>query len=507
MPSTTPASSPEIGPWNPDALAQRQQQELAHDRSAASESGAPAAAQTPSGPHSFSSSMSSVGYLANRWNMHSSFSTPSSLSGGNGTSPNGDNSRDESVRLEPFVRPSSSAPVLPPPSQQQQQQQHLPAQQAQQRPFRLSLSLEGKAEVIAGQSPSPPRRLPPPNPTVDIGRRTGSSSSSNGRDSMLPSLPAIRRSGLSRSQSALPSLGLTLPPISSLTNSLESGSAPPPMPQPCHPPRLLRGRSRDVHAWESVCDADTRVDDELSAHAEQEASGSAIAAISLLRSTSSVSNSSMTSNSSVLQPNGHKRNVSSRSGIPRPGMKRAKLGRALSSVARMQNVANTTREESGKESGKDNVWVDYEKKKKLKLSTLLSGNDSDKENWSPDEEGRPRHNQLSSSNLGNGVRRPLPSSRNGQQQRSVLGEGGKGSNKNAQLATRMTGGKGTAFDAADIYEDGRSPPKRALLSRATTFSAPNDVERFMRGDQVSPSKKGDLDCIAGLLSLSQGNWR
>lgn len=497
VPSTTPASSPEIGPWNPDVLAQRQQQELTHDRSAASESGATAAAQTPSGPRSFSSSMSSVGYLANRWNMHSSFSTPSSLSGGNGPSPNGDNSRDEPVRLEPFVRPSSSAPVLPPPSQQQ----HLPAQQAQQRPFRLSLSLEGKAEVIAGQSPSPPRRLPPPNPTVDISRRVGSSSS-NGSDSMLPSLPAIRRSGLSRSQSALPSLGLTLPPISSLTNSLESGSAPPPIPQPSHPPRLLRGRSRDVHAWESVCDADTRVDDELSAHAEQEASGSAIAAISLLRSTSSISNSSMTSNSSVLQPNGHKRNVSSRSGIPRPGMKRAKLGRALSSVARMQNVANTTREESGT----DKVWVDDEKKKKLKLSTLLSGNDSDKENWSPDEEGRPRHNQLSSSNLGNGVRRPLPSSRNGQQQRSVLGEGGKG-NKNAQLATRMTGGKGAAFDAAEIYEDGRSPPKRAQLSRAATFSAPNDVERFMRGDQVSPSKKGDLDCIAGLLSLSQGNWR
>jgi hypothetical protein len=28
----------------------------------------------------------------------------------------------------------------------------------------------------------------------------------------------------------------------------------------------------------------------------------------------------------------------------------------------------------------------------------------------------------------------------------------------------------------------------------------------MRGE-VSPSKRGDLDCIQGLLSLSQGNWR
>ncbi|KIH88505.1 homeobox transcription factor [Sporothrix brasiliensis 5110] len=450
MPSTTPTSSPEIGPWIPEALAQRQQQE-----SAASESGAPMAAQIPSGPRSFSSSMSSVGYLANRWNMHSSFSTSFSSSEGNGSSPNGGHPRNES------------------------------------------------AEVIAGQSPSPPRRLPPPNPTVDIDRRTGSSSS-NGSDSPLTSLPAIRRSGLSRSHSALPSLGLTLPPISSLTNSLASGSAPPPMPQAPHPPRLLRGRSRDVHAWESVCDSDTRVDDELSAHAEQEASGSAIAAISLLRSTSSVSSSSMTLSSSVLQPNGHKRNVSSRSGIPKPGMKRAKLGRALSSVARMQNVSNTR-----EESGKDKMWVDDEKKKKLKLSTLLSGNDSDKENWSPDEEGRPSLGQLCANSLGSNGRRPLPSSRNGRQQRAVLGGDGSKGSKHAQLATRMTGGKVAEFDAADIYEDasGRSPPKRAQLSRAATLSAPDDVERFMRGAQVSPSKKGDMDCIAGLLSLSQGNWR
>ena len=33
-----------------------------------------------------------------------------------------------------------------------------------------------------------------------------------------------------------------------------------------------------------------------------------------------------------------------------------------------------------------------------------------------------------------------------------------------------------------------------------------DVENFMRGE-ISPSKKGDLDCVQGLLSLSQGNWR
>ncbi|KAJ2985746.1 hypothetical protein NUW58_g5369 [Xylaria curta] len=33
-----------------------------------------------------------------------------------------------------------------------------------------------------------------------------------------------------------------------------------------------------------------------------------------------------------------------------------------------------------------------------------------------------------------------------------------------------------------------------------------DVERFM-GGELSPSKRPDMDCVAGLLSLSQGNWR
>ncbi|EPE09448.1 homeobox domain-containing protein [Ophiostoma piceae UAMH 11346] len=510
MHSTTPISSPDIGPWAPEALARRQseerQQQLqqtpnhmarSHDATENGSMSSAPAVQTPATNSSFSSSIGSVGYLANRWNMHSSFSTPSSLSGGNGA-PGTDSPRDDSVRLEPFVRSASasSTPVLPPPTQQQQ----APTQ----RPFRLCLSLEGKAEVIPSQSPSPPRRLPLPHTAHPLDRR---SSSGSGSESTMPSLPAIRRSGLNRSQSAITNVtGLTLPPISSLTNSLASGSAPPPMPQSiAHPPRLLRGRSRDVHAWESVCDAETRVDDELSAHAENEASGSAIAAISLLRSASSTSTSSL---SSVLQPNGNRRNNMARPGVPRPGQKRTKLGRALSSVARMQN-SNAARESWEESTKDDKVWVDDEKKKKLKLSTLLSGGgDSDKENWSPDSEGRPVVN----SQPGTNARRTLPASRNGQQQqRSVLGEGKTGSN--TQPASRAAGKGNGAFDGLDIYEDAASdsagtPAKRIQLSRATTLPAAADVEHFMRGTtEVSPSKKGDMDCVAGLLSLSQGNWR
>ena len=47
-----------------------------------------------------------------------------------------------------------------------------------------------------------------------------------------------------------------------------------------------------------------------------------------------------------------------------------------------------------------------------------------------------------------------------------------------------------------------SPGKRA----AGRGGKEDDVDKFMRGS-VSPSKKPEMDCVAGLLSLSQGAWR
>lgn len=517
-PSTTPLSSPELGPWEPEALARKQSEEqqlLRHQARDRTFQDARTGAQTPS--LSFSSSTSSVGYLANRWNAHSSFSTPASFSFGN---IGHDGCQDDLVKLEPFAPLSSSAAAVLPPPQRQHQHQHQ-LRRPSQRPFRISLSLDGKAEVIAGLSPSPPRRLPPPQSIVPIpfGRR----SSSTGSDSHPPSLPAIQRTGLSRSQSAIYSLdsGLTLPPISSLTGSLESGSVSAPPSQPTHPPRLMRGRSRDVHAWVSVCNAEIRIDDELSARAQHEASGSAIAAISLLRSTSAGAGTTVTS-PSVLQPNGTKRNTAPRSAAPRPGGKRPKLGRSSSSVGRLQSVQlSSLAVKLGEEN--DEVWVDDEKKKKLKLSTLLSGNDSDKENWSPDEDGRPVsvHSQRPDG-AGNSGRRPLPSARSAQQQRAIANRVLSYSNINKNrdhirsssnlLSKRHACDRPGSGGGPDIFEDSSSeggdvPTKRALLLRAATIPGTDDVEKFMRNGEASPSKKGDLDCVAGLLSLSQGIWR
>lgn len=294
--------------------------------------------------------------------------------------------------------------------------------------MRLALSLEGKAELVNGVSPVKEAPQRPTSPLPEVSRPRG----------------------LKRSYSALPAV--TLPPITALTSLL--------------PPRLYRGRSRDVNAWESCADSDKR--DDLATQAENESNGSAIAAISLLRSTSG-----------VLQSSSTKRNasVSSKQARPHPS-KKAKLSRAISSIARLEHT--------GKEN--DDGFVVEKPTDKLKVSRLLSPTDSDKENMSPDEDGHPRDA---------GMRRPLPSgpaakAQNSRRAGRALQDRASSGLLNARANTApLRKGKGDI----SIFDDGEKRQSRA-----------DDVEKFMRGE-VSPSKKGDMDCVAGLLSLSQGAWR
>lgn len=210
--------------------------------------------------------------------------------------------------------------------------------------------------------------------------------------------------------------------------------------------RIPSGRSRDARTWEFCCDTDAR--DELTTQAENESSGSAVAAISLLRSTS-------TSN---LKSNGSKRNG------PVPKMdsvvhgEKAKIGRASSSLARLQGSDKSL---LGSPSG-----------------------DSDKENWLPhDSSGNSQRRNLA-----------LPQPQK-QKRRRVLEESKTGLTHTSVLdGHKMTHGK-SATSEVEIFED-----------RTNGLEVDREVDRFMRGE-VSPSKKGDLDCIQGLLSLSQGTWR
>ncbi|KAJ0162611.1 hypothetical protein CTA2_4281 [Colletotrichum tanaceti] len=380
------------------------------------------------GSFSFSSSL---GFLTNRWNPTSSFSTPSTLNRSVDDTP-----KSEQCPPSSCSSVASASHILPPPQS---------SQSSQQSNVRLSLSLEGKAQVVSNDT-SPPQtqstRLLP-----DL--------------STLPQ-PRLARP-LQRSHSALASV--TLPPITALTDSL--------------PPTLGRGRSRDAHAWELCCDADTR--DELTAQAENESNGSAVAAISLLRSTSS-----------ILQNNISKRNCPASRPMSRSQQaKKPRLSRTYSSVARMQTPVG----------GGDNslAHLNHEKSaNKVKVNMLISPSHPDKENWNPDTNGNPGKMPPLSD-----ARRPLPttagSKPNARRTGRVLGYHSVPALFSGNRARTMPamGRRDSGNDLAIFVDDRSSPAPKGT----------EEVEKFMRGGEVSPSKKGDMDCIAGLLSLSQGAWR
>lgn len=329
----------------------------------------------------------------------------------------------------------------------------------------------------------------------------------------MTKLPPVRAPRiLQRSRSSLP--GITLPPISTLTASL--------------PAQLARGRSRDVHAWESCCDAETR--DELTQQAENESSGSAVAAISLLRSSSQTSGGlssllnavAQAANGSV-QPNPGKRNAppSRRGSIS----KKPKLGRTSSSIARIQSLPPpaqdaeqplTDSSDKPERAVREDVEAEKKSAGKPGLAVVLSpGADSDKENWSPDEDGNPDRR-----------RRPLPSPtptreqtmahavlENARRVGRVLGEQGpNAANKRSFLGNRaktapvprLRGSKAGLETSVSIFEDENGQKK---LPSEKAGKGDDDVDRFMMRGQVSPSKRPDMDCVAGLLSLSQGAWR
>ena len=273
---------------------------------------------------------------------------------------------------------------------------------------RLSMSLDGKAELVSSQlSPQRPQQLQPVSAGFEMSHR---------------------RSGLKRSHSEIP--------IGHVRHNAISGLP--------HIPRIPTGRSRDARTWEFCCDTDTR--DELTTQAENESSGSAVAAISLLRSTSI-----------TLKTNTNKRNAIVPKSDPKSHSKRPKLGRASSSLARLQD---TGKSQLGSPSG-----------------------DSDKENWLPFDES------------GNSQRRDLTAARPpNRRRRQVLVESASDRVETVDRSRLKASGK-SAISNHGIFEDQKGKN-----------DANPEVEKFMRGE-VSPSKKGDLDCIQGLLSLSQGIWR
>lgn len=282
---------------------------------------------------------------------------------------------------------------------------------------KLSLSLEGKAEVTTrtGTTPSPPRPQ-----SVVSGRRA----------------PRAMH-GLQRSHSAIES-----------AQALNVNAFPIPFPR-----RSMMGRSRDARTWEFYCDSDAR--NALTEQAEREEKGSATAAIGLIRSQSNKSRN--------INPNTNKRNAHSRKPETAKRLKadisqnrKPGLERAVSSVARLQ----TTTDKSSKA-----VQLAGKPRKSNSQSALCGDGDgdSDKENWVPGTQApHPRRRRSGISHAASRILEEVPhapshSSRNGASLSQM-------NSSNAQESSELAGSAGLENDSFEIDDEvaafmGESTPR------------------------------------------------
>jgi len=245
--------------------------------------------------------------------------------------------------------------------------------------------------------------------------------------------------------------------------------------------------------------------------AKLENTGSATAAINLLRSTSSTSSGPLDQSSRSAKRSAPVGNAAPRQGVT----KRPKLSRSFSSLVRIERTMAPTQRHNIQSRA---VGPLADKIKPTRTLISASGNDSDKENWSPDEDGnaRPFRRASSSSTLTSTGRRLLPSGPPSSKQeksrnpRRTLGK--------EPRRTPLLSGRAQTTPASSLvhYHYPRSKAGRQSESTLEIYEdAENDssnpgsddgeVQRFMGGG-VSPIKEKDVDAAAGLLSLSRGNW-
>lgn len=347
----------------------------------------------------------------------------------------------------------TSAPRLPAPTTRKKSQP------------RLATSLDGSVRVTTGNSPTPS----PPRP----------------QNSLLDRQP--RASGpLQRSQSAI------VPPTFSITRSTAS-----------------IGRSRDSRTWEFYCDSNAR--DELTKQAEREQSGSAVGAIGLIRSCSKGSFSTGSRptnphkrNATVSKPDSGKRlkaDTSAKASKP-------KLGRASSSIARLQNTPTLPRtsnlDKASRPVSEDSNDDNSLKKQKPTDTDLLDGNESDKENWAPGTQTSvtPRRAHINNSSRTKILteNRHLPSlssSLDALMSRESSGNG-RHPRRGAKLGTRAV--------AVDLEGEGQENKADGSDDEVRSFMSVGNGN----GENVIVGEDGDeedLDCVEGLLKLSRGDWR
>ena len=301
--------------------------------------------------------------------------------------------------------------------------------------MRLSMSLDGKAQVTtsSGTTPSPPRSKA--FPLIDA--------SDGPRKSLQRSFSAIEPSKRNDSRS------LANPSVR----------------------RHATGRSRDARTWEFYCDKDTR--DALTEQAEREESGSATAAIALIKSNSNVSR--------MLAVKSNKRNkhtakpeAAKKPRITEQPIKRPKIGRSQSLYDDM-NVANDASRPAEMKASKG-----HRKRDSQSGIFVFDEGDSDKENWAPGTQQRSPQRQ----------RRIGPNDSRRVLEESLV----YSANRSALMSQKRTTSLGST---SSISSDGKENKAPGINKEATDVTAKSFAHR----------EADDLDCVQNLLSLSQAAWQ
>ncbi|BDD57082.1 hypothetical protein MPDQ_000494 [Monascus purpureus] len=235
------------------------------------------------------------------------------------------------------------------------------------------------------------------------------------------------------------------------------------------------GRSRDPRNWESFFDTDAR--SALSTPACSQTK-SRIDSPSLFRSRSQRSLSrSFSGRHDILATSAETSNTAS----SQTALKKRKLSRTVSSLGRLESAL-------GAPNGKASVYpmkaskVLEDAKKDLDDYEKHLG-DSDKENWIPGT--RTSH-----------VRRRIAANSS---RRAVLKDPGSRAGKGNMNLGSMSNNRATRNFQGQWHKSNGQESK--LMPELNA-----DVSAFMAGGS-GPSQEEDLDCIQGLLSLSQGAWR
>ncbi|PGH02884.1 hypothetical protein AJ80_08782 [Polytolypa hystricis UAMH7299] len=239
------------------------------------------------------------------------------------------------------------------------------------------------------------------------------------------------------------------------------------------------GRSRDARTWELHCDTDARSALSLSSAKLRRYSVTSPLALFTTRDGSKAQRKSEPEKRKVLSTRTNLPNVLNT--VVQPTGKRQKLSRAVSSLARLESDRNIlANKASSNISKKAEKTAGHGSKRAF---DIYHSGDSDKENWVP------------------GTRVSNVRRRGTQQQqrdrRSLLQKptaAGRGMNSSRARQQSKANKENYAVASDDDDDDEHDDAED------------EEIARFMAGAGGS-TQEDDLDCVQGLLSLSQGAWR